>query len=192
MSFRVLVIPENPKHNGYILKPLAQALLADVGKPRALVNVLTNPSLTGYDHALHAVRHELADRYGHWDLWLFMPDADRANAAAMQALEAELSQRGVQLLCCPAEPEVEIYACAAWRDQLPGGWQQARGHPQFKEAVFAPLLRAQGDARRPGGGRDRMIAESLRNLPLLLQLCPELQRLRSRLAALLGGTAPAH
>jgi hypothetical protein len=185
MSFKVLVIPEDPTHNGYILKPLVQAIVADAGRPRASVTVLTNPWLGGYDHARRAVSGELVDRYGFWDLWLFMPDADRASPAAMQALEAELARRDVRLLCCPAEPEVEIYASVAYRDTLPVGWTLARQHPRFKEVLFEPLLAEYGDARRAGGGRDRMLAESLKNYPLLLQLCPELRTLRDRIARLL-------
>ena len=184
MSFKVLVIPEDPTHNGYILKPLVQALVADAGRPRAAVTVLTNPWLGGYDHALRAVKGELTERYAFWDLWLFMPDADRASPAAMLALEAELAARQVRLLCCPAEPEVEIYACAAYRDTLPGGWALARKHLRFKEVHFDPLLALHGDARRAGGGRDRMMAEALKNYPLLLQLCPELRTLRDRIAML--------
>ena len=52
MSFRVLVIPEDPTWNGYILKPLAKALLADAEKPAAKVTLLTNPRIRGYDQAL--------------------------------------------------------------------------------------------------------------------------------------------
>ena len=185
MSFKVLVIPEDPTHNGYILKPLVQAIVADAGRPRAQVTVLTTPRLEGNDHALRAVKTDLADRYGHWDMWLFMPDADRASPAAMLALEAELARRHVRLLCCPAEPEAEIYASVAYRAALGVGWAAARQHRRFKEALFDPLLAQHGDARRAGGGRDRMVAESLKNYPLLLQLCPELRTLRDRIAALL-------
>jgi len=181
VSLKVLVIPEDPTHNGYILKPLVQALLADVGRPHAAVTVLTNPWLGGYDHALRAVRNELRLRYGHWDLWLFMPDADRASPAAMTALELELAAQGVNLLCSPAQPEVEIYATVAFREDMPMRWAEARAHTRFKEAVFDPLLAHHGDRRRAGAGRDQMIAQSLRNLPLLLQLCPELRTLRERL-----------
>lgn len=185
MSFKVLVIPEDPTHNGYILKPLVQANMADAGRPRAQVTVLTNPRLEGYDHALRAVKGELADRYGFWDLWLFMPDSDRASPAAMRALEAELAGRNVRLLCCPAEPEAEIYASVAYRTTLGVDWAAARQHPRFKVALFDPLLAQHGDARRAGGGRDRMVAESLKNYTRLLQLCPELSTLRNRIAALL-------
>ena len=182
MSFKVLVIPEDPTHNGYILKPVVEALMAAVGKPAAKVQVLTSPRMNGYDHARAAIRHELLGSYQHWDLWLFMPDADRAGAPAMAALERELHAQRMPLFCCPAEPEVEIYACAAFRAEIAQGWQAARANPRMKEEVFAPLLSRYGDPRRAGGGRDRMTAESLRNLPLLMQLCPELARLRERLA----------
>ena len=186
MSYKVLVIPEDPTNNGYILKPLMQAILTDAGKPNAKVDVLTNPKLAGYDHALRAIKEELADRYGFWDLWVFMPGADRAAPQAMTALETTLAGKGVKLLCCPAQPEVEIYACAPYRQEIQGGWKAAREDIKMKEDVFDPLLKKHGDARRAGAGRDLMITESLENLPLLFQLCPELKALRDRIAALIN------
>ena len=183
MSFRVLVVPEDPIQNGYILKPLTHALLADAGRPSAMVKLLTSPRLRGYDQALRAIRRELSGRYRFLDLWLFFPDADRAHAEAMRNLETDLEAQGTSLFCCPAQPEVEIYACAAFRADLGGTWEDARTHRRLKEEIFQPLLAAHGDPRRPGGGRDLMIEASLQNLPLLFRLCPELQRLRDRIAA---------
>lgn len=187
MSFNVLVIPEDPKLNGHILKPLAERLLEDAGKPKAKVKVLDNPRLRGYDQAVKAVRDELSKRYGFFDLWLFIPDADRAGAEAMNDLETDLDAQGVTLYCCRAQPEVEIYACAAFRDQLPTTWDDARVHPRLKEEVFEPLRSALGFERRaPGGGRKSMVERSLQNLPLLYQLCSETRQLRDRLAVLFG------
>ena len=185
MSFNVLVIPEDPTLNGHILKPLAERLLQDAGKPNAKVKVLNKPRLRGYDQAVSAVRDTLPKRYGFFNLCLFFPDADRAGADAMDNLEANLNTHGIKLFCCPAQPEVEIYACAAFRDELPGTWEEARAHPRLKEEVFEPLrsqLRFQ--RRAPGGGRKSMVEQSLRNLPLLYQLCPETKQLRDRIAAL--------
>ena len=183
MSFRVLVIPEDPTWNGYILRPLARALLKDAGKPNASVRVLENPRVGGYDQAVSAVRNELPARYAFFDLWLFFPDADRAGPGAAEALEAALESRGTALLCCPAQPEVEIYACVAFRNDLPGTWEEARNHPRMKEEVFEPLLAMHGDPRRPSEGRDLMIEKSLQNLTQLFQSCPETRRLRERIAA---------
>ena len=91
MSFNVLVIPEDPTLNGHILKPLAERLLNDAGKPKAKVKVLDKPRVRGYDQAVKAVRYIVAERYGFVDLCLFFPDADLAGARAMQdrALAAE-------------------------------------------------------------------------------------------------------
>lgn len=183
MSFRVLVIPEDPVQNGHILKPLVQALMRASGRPAADVKLLNNPRVRGYDQAVKVIRGELPEFYGFLDLWLFFPDADRASAEAMRRLEADIAALGKSLFCCPAQPEVEIYACAAFRDDLGGTWDDARTHPRLKEEVFQPLLARHSPRRRPGRGRDLMIKASLRNLPLLFQLCPELEQLRDRIAA---------
>jgi len=185
MSFRVLVIPEDPTHNGYLLKPVVEAVLADAGRPRARVTVLNNPRLEGYDHALRAIRDELPDRYGFWDLWVFIPDADRASVEAMANLEKELGEKGISLICSPAQPEVEIYACAAFRKEISLSWDDVRSHAAMKEEIFESLLEHHGDSRRAGAGRDLMVAASLANLPLLYQLCPELNVLRDRITNLL-------
>ena len=58
--------------------------------------------------------------------------------------------------------------------------------PKMKEDVFQPIAELHGDPRQPGEGRRSMIERSLRNLPLLFRLCPELQDLRDRIAAHLG------
>ncbi len=184
MSFKVLVIPEDPTNNGYILKPLVEAILADAGKRRAKVQVLTSPRLNGYDDAVKAIREVLFDSYGHWDLWLFIPDADRASAGSMASLESDLAVKGVQLLCCPAQPEVEIYACVAHRDKLGASWSDVRSSRTMKETHFDPLLKAEGDDRRAGGGRDQLIDASLSPLRTILLLCPELQTLRDRISKL--------
>ena len=185
MSFNVLVIPEDPVHNGYILKPLAEAIMEDAGRPAAKVEVLDKPRPRGYDHAVQVIRHELPGRYRFKDLWLFFPDADKATGDAMRALEKHVTEQEITLLCCAAQPEVEIYACAAFRSDIPGSWEEARNHPRMKEEIFAPLFDRHGDPGRPGEGRDLMIDRSLNNLPLLFQLCPELQTLRDRIAAYL-------
>ena len=179
----VLVIAEDPVHNGHILKPLAQALLADAGRGSARVQIMGNPRIRGYAHALRTIRNELVGRYRWFDLWLFFPDADRGSRDAMERLEADLEAQGVSLLCCPAQPEVEIYACAAFRSDMTETWNEARRNPRMKEEVFQPLIDRHGDRRQPSASRRLMIKQSLRNLPLLLRLCPELKRLRDRIAA---------
>ena len=183
MSFTVLVIPEDPVLNGHILKPLASAVMADAGRPAAKVDVLSSPRVRGYDHTVRIIRDALSKRYGFKDLWLFFPDADKATEDAMRNLEFHAASQGITLLCCAAQPEVEIYACAAFRNDIPEKWEDVRRHTRMKEAIFRPLLPRLGRFQKVGAARGRMIDRSLENLPLLFQLCPELQTLRDRIAA---------
>ena len=184
MSFKVLVVPEDPTNNGYILKPLVEVILSDAGKSRTKVQVLTSPRLNGYDDAVKAINGELFDRYGHWDLWIFIPDADRASKAAMTAMEEKLAAKGVKLLCCAAQPEVEIFACVAYRSELGAHWSEVRSSGKMKELFFDPLLSAKGDSRRAGGGRDQLISASITPLSTLYTFCPELSELRKRVIQL--------
>ena len=158
VSFGVLVIPDDPTNNGYTLMPLARALLKDVGKPNARVQLPAVP-IHGYDQAVRAIRGELAGRYGREDLWLFCPDADRAGSNTMLR-----------------------FACVAFRDELNEPWERVRAHPRMREEVFEPLLKMRSTGGRAGGGRKSMMEASLRNLPLVYQLCPEVKRLRDRIA----------
>lgn len=75
MSCNVLVIPEDPTLNGYILSPLVSRLLLECGKGNARVTVLTSPKVSGFEHARGAMP-TIVERYKHFDLLLFLPDAD--------------------------------------------------------------------------------------------------------------------
>ena len=51
MSWNVLVVPEDPTYNGYILRPLCKRLLREAGRPNANIVVLAEPKVHGYAHA---------------------------------------------------------------------------------------------------------------------------------------------
>ena len=97
-------------------------------------------------------------------------------------MKEDVASDGITLLCCPAQPEVEIYACVGFRDDLKESWDAIREHPRMKEVVFQPLLERQGASGRVGGGRREMIETSLRNRRLFYRLCPETKRLREEIA----------
>jgi len=187
VSFRVLVIPEDPTYNGYILQPLVERMLAELDKPTADVRVLTNPKLNGYPHAVSAIRGDLIDRYRHFHLWLFLPDGDRASD--LGSLEGELAGQGVHLFCCAAVPEVEAWLLAGHRDKLSLPWGDVRQHTRLKEEVFESFLKEFGDSRSPGGGRERLMRETLSNYRGLLSVCPELADLDDRLRTFLSQSA---
>jgi len=182
MSFSVLVIPEDPTHNGYILKPLVERMMRELGKPQARVKVLENPNLNGYDDARRAITEDLPLTWRHFDLWLFMPDADRARNLA--GLEKELETQGVCLRCCAAKPEVEAWLLAGHRAKLQLDWKHVREHARLKEKVFAPFLEKYGDARAAGAGRSALMDATLRDYDGLMTACGELKELQDRLKQL--------
>lgn len=188
MSLKVLVIPEDPTFNGAILKRLVECLLAEAGRSRADVNVLTDPKLNGIEDAKRAIRNELPDRYGHVPLWLFLPDADCAGD--LRPLEEEMQSKGIKLVCCAAQPEVEAWLLAGHRQKLDVPWREVRGHPRLKEELFAPFLARYGNPRLPDEGRDALMRETLRNYRGLLEVCPELKTLEDRLRGILDARAP--
>lgn len=185
MSFNVLVVPEDPSNNGYILRPLVVRMLAEAGKGNAKVDVLGNPRAQGYSHAKEILRGQLLERYRHKDLLLFLVDADgKDRRDELRNLEDEAAAQGVRLLCCAAEQEVEVWLLAGHRDKLGQSWQEVRREVSVKEGIFEPFLATYGDRRRAGGGRDLLMKETLGTYDALLRLCPELNDLHQRLRGL--------
>lgn len=188
MSFQVLVVPEDPTLNGYILRPLAARMLRECGKPSARVTVLTNPRATGYENAKKLLADEVLDRYAHVDLILFLPDADgKDRSGEFVELEAVATRKGARLLCCAAVEEVETWLLAGHVEKVSRSWREIRGDRSVKEAVFEPFLAEHGDSRRAGGGREALMNETLRSYRGLLHRCPELSRLQQRVSATLQG-----
>lgn len=182
VSFNVLVVPEDPTYNGYILKPLVERMMLECGKPNSNVVVLTNPKASGYEHAKTLIVDAVIDRYVHFNLLLFLPDADgKDKRSEFQYLESTAGHRGVRLFCCAAVEEVEAWLLAGHVDTLQGTWQEIRSNTSVKEDVFQPFLRTHGDSKRAGGGRDLLMRTTLENYAGLLGRCPELSDLQARI-----------
>ena len=190
MSFRVLIIPEDPVNNGYVLRPLISAMLETCGKPHARVTVLERPRARGYSH-VKQILDEILEAYAHYDLLLFLPDADgNDRSAEFHELERKAAQKGVRLLCCAARQEVEVWLLAGHTGKLGCRWQEVVSDNSVKENVFEPFLARHGDPRRAGGGRDTLMNETLRSFDGLLQRCPELGELRERIRSALNQVEP--
>lgn len=187
MSFNVLVVPEDPTYNGYILKPLVERMLSECGKPNSRVKVLTTPRARGYEHAKGLIVDEVIDVWKHFNLLLFMPDADgRDKSAEFRYLEGAARDRGVQLFCCAAVEEVEAWLLAGHVDKLQAAWSEIRSNTSVKEQVFQPFLRTHGDSKSAGGGRDLLMKETLENYAGLIGRCPELGDLQKRICQTLN------
>lgn len=186
MSFDVLVVPEDPANNGYILKPLVSRMLSECGKPNAVVTVLSNPRAQGYEHAKRLLQTRIFEAYRHMNLLLFLPDADgRDRRDEFGSLEGEAARRGVRLLCCAAVQEVEAWLLAGHRNRLGQDWREVRDDVSVKENVFQPFLTKHGNLKAAGGGRDVLMRETLSGYGSLLQLCPELEDLERRIREIL-------
>lgn len=192
MSTKVLVIPEDPQQNGYILQPLVERLLEEAGKSRAAVTVLSNPRVRGYADACTKLRsEELRGKYGRTHpLWLFLPDEDAideegrgARGAELKRLEGDVAGQGVTLFCCAARPELEAWLLAGHVERLPLPWREVRDHPRLKEGVFDPFIAQCGKWQQPGRGRRELMREALKEFRGLLSRCDELGRLFERLRA---------
>jgi hypothetical protein len=180
MSFRVLVVPEDQTLNGYIVEPLIEKMLAALGKPNAEIKVLPKPRVRGYDDARKVIPDpKTIQLYKKYDLWLFLPDGDRAKGLA--ELETELRSKGVPLICCAAVPEIEIWLLAGHADGLLIPWRQARNHPRLKDQLFDPFLAERGRPNSPGAGRKELMRQTLSNYRGLLSRCPELKTLQNKI-----------
>jgi len=180
LSCRVLIIPEDPTFNGYILTPLISRMLRECGKGNAKVEVLTNPKVSGFEHACSRLP-EVVEAYRHFDLLLFLPDADGKDRTQLfRQLEM---QHG--LICCAAIEEVEAWLLAGHVDKLARPWLAVRADASVKENVFVPFLSEYGDSQAPGRGRERLMRETLANYRGLLDRCPELAELQRRIVTTL-------
>lgn len=72
---KVLVIPEDPMLDQYILKPVVERLFTDLGLA-VRISVLWNPRLRGVNQALDSsVVRDIVDTYSMIDLFLLSPTA---------------------------------------------------------------------------------------------------------------------
>ena len=133
------------------------------------------------------ITEQVLGRYSHFDLLLFLPDADgKDRSAEFQGLMRAAEDRNVKLICCAARQEVEVWLLAGHAGKLGKHWPEIAADVSAKENVFDPFLEKYGDRRRAGGGRDLLMDETLRNYSGLLQRCPELAELQKRTMSMLG------
>jgi hypothetical protein len=123
---KVLIVPEDPTLDQYILKPIVQRICTDHGI-KARVDVLSDPHLHGVDQALSKdivagiVRDNPME-----DLFVLMVDRDcdrLGNSTKAAAREEEHSGR---VLACLACQEVEVWMLALHRKQLDTPWSEVR------------------------------------------------------------------
>jgi hypothetical protein len=178
---KVLIIPEDPTNDPYILTPVVERIFVDLGR-KARVEVLRDPHLRGVDQALD--RDTIAgivQENPMVDLFLLLVDRDcnrRHNQERAQVRESEHPDR---LLACLAIEESEVWMLALHPDGTSTSWKAIRAECDPKERYAEPFLKKLGSSG-PGGGRKRAMDALAGNWPRLKQFCPEVDELQDRVA----------
>jgi hypothetical protein len=190
----VLVIPEDFRKDQYIVGPLIQRILAEVGKPNANVRVCLDPLMGGISEALKWERiEEVLVRYrGMVQVFLLLVDRDgqvgrRAALDNIESRAAEILGDGRTLLGEHAWQEIEVWALAG--QDLPGewNWQKVRAEAHPKEVYFEPWASERGLTKEPGGGRTTMGREAAQDYKRVRARCKEdIHALENRLKAWFG------
>jgi hypothetical protein len=185
---KVLVIPEDPTLDQYILKPIVERLFADWGKnPR--IQILSKPRLRGVDQALDSSKlADIVAIYPMVDLFLVMVDRDGDTRRAERA--RNLEQAYPQLLVCLAIEEVEVWMLALHRDSMPVPWSDIRAEIHPKERFAHPFLADSAPKLEPGAGRSWAMRELGTRWKGVLSVCPELDELSKRIGARLQLRTP--
>jgi hypothetical protein len=190
MSLNVLIVAEDYRKDEYILKPIVNSMLKEVGKPRANVRVCRDPMISGVDDALNPETIEdVILTNPQYDLFLLLVDRDaepnrdeRLETAETNADEAK-GQRQV-FFAGQAYQEVEVWLLAG-QDDLPNEWNWAdvRAERQAKEQYYDPYVAKKTLTNSPGGGRKPLGQVAGSNYTnRVRQLCDEVQDLEDRVA----------
>lgn len=191
MSVRLMIIPEDFRKDQYILKPLFERLLADLGKPRARVEVCKDPHLQGVSDCMNKARlQEVFDRYdGIYQHFILCVDRDgvKNRRAKLDHLQEQFGMERV-FLAAHAWEELETWLLAGI--DLPKEWRWAdiRADISVKENYFEELARRRQLSDALGGGRQRLGIEAARSIQAIRQKCREdfddlARRLEARLNA---------
>lgn len=182
---KVLIIPEDPTHDRYILKPVMERVLQDLDRV-ARVEVLAEPHLRGVDQALdrETIANIVADN-PMVDLFLLVVDRDCNRQKNEQRAQAR-EQEHPDLLACLAIEEVEVWLLALHPEHIRTAWNIVRTDCDPKEKYCDPLLNTLG-RDGPGQGRKRGMRALSGNWPRLQQMCPEVAGLKERLRHWLEG-----
>jgi len=196
----ILIVPEDFRKDQYILKPLVEGMMNDLGKPKGKVRVCQDPLLGGISQALNWDRiAEILQRYsGMVHIFLLIVDRD-GNSGRRTALDGIESKSGVVLssgasgrvlFAENAWQEVEVWALAACED-LPKDWvwAEVRAEPHPKEIYFDVYVRDKGLQDEPGEGRRTLGNLAKQNYRRVHSLCAEdVQALHEKIHSFLRGT----
>jgi hypothetical protein len=185
---KVLIFPEDPSLDKFILKPIVERIFQDLGRT-VRVDVLEEPHLAGITQALDsAIIAEVLRDNPMTALFLLIVDRDCNRFKNMEKALAREAEHGDCLIACLAVEEVEVWMLALHRDVIGAGWSEVRGECDPKERFADPVLDSLG-RDSPGRGRKGAMRSLGAQWRGLLDVCPEIAELKGRIARWLAVTA---
>ncbi len=176
---KVLVIPEDQQLDRYIVQPVIEALLDDLGK-RARVDVLPEPRLRGASEALNTeVLTKIIHDNPMVDLFLLIVDADCNRENNKSKAEQREREHWEKLVACVAVQELEVWLLALYKDELDVAFSEVREECDPKERWAEPLLKRLG-TESPGAGRKSAMRALAGRYRSLRDTCEEIRELQTR------------
>lgn len=186
----VMLIPEDFRHDQYIITPLFQRLFSDLGKPRAKVITCTDPLLGGISEATNPARlQEIFDQYnGMVNIYILCVDRDGSEdrRKKLDNLEEQFNRDGRNFFAVAAVEELEVWLLSGLDYDLPDQWSVVRSHPHPKEHYYIPLAKSLDLLLSPGQGRKALGSAAAKNCGRVVQKCSdEFQVLIDKIKAVL-------
>lgn len=183
---KVLVIPEDPSLDQYVLKPIVERIFSDIGKsPR--IQVLSNPRLRGVAQALDsAILTDIVETFRMIDLFLVLVDRDGDARRQGVASQREKEHQGRLFVCLGIE-EIEVWMLAIHHRATGIPWKQVRAEVHPKERFAQPFLEENAPKLDPGAGRAWAMRDLGTHWKRVLQRCPEIRELQQRIEIWLKG-----
>lgn len=180
---KVLVIPEDQTHDQYIIKPVVEAILENLGR-KAKVDTLPEPRLRGAADALDpTLIRNIVENNPMIDLFVLAVDRDCDREGNEARAAARASEHPGKLIACVARQEVEVWMLALHLDAVGASFSDIRVHCDPKEPYAEPLLDRLGSRGGPGGGRKAAMRKLAGNLRSLMSRCDELAKLSADIEA---------
>lgn len=179
MSLRVLVITEHAGGDQSIATQIVRAMLAELGRKRAIVEACRRPYAGGVQRAMQpefiadVVRSNPMS-----DIFLLLVDRDgvASRRETLDQLETNI-QAGVApgklFLAENAWQEIEVWALAGWELPADWNWREIREHRDPKEAYYYPFARVQGVFDSFCQGRVELAKVAAAHYSRVRQRCPE-------------------
>ena len=169
---KVLIIPEDPRKDQYIPKPIFERLFASFAKPNTKVVVCTNPPMRGINDALKIERlNEVFERYPMFGIFVLCVDRDGVTTRRNRLDQLEKTHG--RLIAVNAWEELETWVLAGHELPKEWVWAHIRADVSVKENYFEPFARQRRVDDGPGGGRKALGEEAVRRLTGMRQKCPE-------------------